>query len=280
MFNFSNVDKYKQISIFASSRVIEMSKINYYNSRLKTYYETVKVVASKNLTLRYKNSMFGFLWTLINPLFLLLIFIFVFQHVVSDIKNYPLYVTSGLILWTFFVSSSNQIINKILESSSILKSINVPPIIFPLSALMSNLVNLLLSLIPFVGVMVFYGFRPDWNTLLFIPAILIFTVFTFGVSLTLCCLNVYFRDVEMFWGTITPALFYATPVVYRVPAEMEKVMRFNPFSHYMNLFHTILYDGAAPSGMTWLICTSLAFVVMSFSLFVYRKLKDGFISNY
>jgi len=257
-----------------------MSKINYYNSRLKTYYETVKVVASKNLKIRYKNSIFGFLWTLINPLFLLLIFIFVFKHVVSNIDNYPLYVTSGLILWTFFVSSSNQIINKILESKSILKSINVPPIIFPLSALMSNLVNLLLSLIPFTAVMVFNGFRPDWNTLFFIPAIILFTIFTFGISMTLCCLNVYFRDVEMFWGTITPALFYATPVVYRVPPEMEKAMLFNPFAHYMNLFHTILYDGNIPDSKSWLVCTGIAFFFILFSLFVYRKLKNGFISNY
>ncbi|HWZ21979.1 MAG TPA: ABC transporter permease [Cytophagaceae bacterium] len=257
-----------------------MSKINYYNSRLKTYYETVKVVASKNLKLRYKNSMFGFLWTLINPLFLLLIFIFVFGHVVSGINNYPLYVTSGLIIWTFFVSSSNQIINKILESGSILTSINIPAIIFPLSALISNLVNLLLSLIPFIGVMVFYGFRPDWNTLLFIPAIIIFTAFTFGVSLTLSCLNVYFRDVEMFWTTITPALFYATPVVYKVPPEMEKVMIFNPFAHYINLFHTILYDGNAPDAKSWLICIIMAVFVVLLSLFVYKKLKNGFISNF
>ncbi len=257
-----------------------MSKVHYYNSRLKIYYETVKVVAAKNLKLRYKNSMLGFLWTLINPLFLLLIFIFVFRHVVSDIKNYPLYVTSGLILWTFFVSSSNQIVNKILESGSILKSVNVPAIIFPLSALVSNFVNLLISLIPFIGIMVFYGFRPDWSTLLFIPAILLFTIFTFGVSLTLSCLNVFFRDVEMFWSTITPALFYATPVVYRVPVQMEKTMRFNPFSHYMNLFHTILYDGIVPGINSWLICLGLSTFVLLFSLFVYRKLKRDFISNF
>jgi ABC-type polysaccharide/polyol phosphate export permease len=224
--------------------------------------------------------MLGFLWTLITPLFLLSIFIFVFQHVVSDVENYPLYVTSGLIFWNFFVSSSNQIINKILESGSILKSINIPPIIFPLSALVSNLVNFLLSLIPFVAIMVFYGFRPDWSTLLVIPAILLFTIFTFGLSLTLSCMNVYFRDIEMFWTTITPALFYATPVVYKVPAAMKTVMLFNPFSHFINLFHVILYDAKVPDLEAWLICTGLAGFAILLSLFVYQKLRKGFISNF
>ncbi len=257
-----------------------MSKINYYNSRLKTYYETVYVVATKNLKLRYKNSVLGFLWTLINPLFLLLIFIFVFKHIVSGIDRYPLYIISGLMFWNFFVSSSNQMINKILESGPILKSINVPPVIFPLSALVSNLVNFLLSLIPFVSIMIFYGFRPDWSTLLIIPALLLFTIFTFGISLTLSCLNVYFRDIEMFWTTITPALFYATPVVYKAPAEIEKVMMFNPFSHFINLFHEILYAGIIPSSSIWIACIALSTAAIGLGIFVYQKLRSGFISNF
>lgn len=257
-----------------------MSRIQYYNSRLKTYYETIKVVASKNLKLRYKNSFLGYLWTLINPLFLLAIFIFVFGHVVTNIERYPLYVTSGLLFWSFFVSSSNQIINKIIESGPILKSVNIPPIIFPLSALFSNLVNLLLSLIPFFGIMIFYGFRPDWGTLLLIPALFLFAIFTFGISLALCCMNVYFRDVEMFWTTITPALFYATPVVYKVPPEISFAMQFNPFAHFMNLFHDIIYEGNIPSLERWIICILLATVTLTSGMLVYKMLRKGFISNF
>ncbi len=257
-----------------------MGRINYYNSRLKTYYETIKVVASKNLKLRYKNSFFGFLWTLINPLFLLLIFIFVFRHVVTGIPNYELYVTSGLLFWNFFVSSSNQIINKILESGPILKAVNIPPIIFPLSALVSNMVNLLLSLIPFFGIMIYYGFHPDAGTLLLIPALALFAIFTFGISLALCCMNVFFRDVEMFWTTITPALFYSTPVVYQTPAEMTKVMLFNPFAHFIGLFHDIIYLGQVPDIESWGICFGLALFVLGLGLVIYKQLRRGFISNF
>ena len=224
--------------------------------------------------------MLGFLWTLINPLFLLLIFVFVFKHIVVEIENYEIYVISGLMFWNFFISSSNQIINKILESGSILKSINIPPIIFPLAALVSNLVNFLLSLIPFIIIMLFNDFRPGWETLLIIPGLILFTVFTFGVSLTMSCLNVYFRDIEMFWNTITPALFYATPVVYQVPAEMQKLMLLNPFSHFINLFHEILYAGQNPSATLWLTCIGLSGFGIFLGLFVYQKLRAGFISNF
>lgn len=254
--------------------------IRYYNSRLRTYYETVYVVASKNLKLRYRNSALGFLWTLINPLFMLSIFIFVLGNVIRGIENYPLYVLSGLMFWNFFTTSSNQMIAKILESGPILKSVNLPPVIFPLSTLVSNLVNFILTFFVFFAIMIFYGFHPSFVTLLLIPAILLFVVFTFGISLALATLNVYFRDVEMFWSSIAPALFYATPVVYMVPENLAKYMMFNPFAHFMALFREILYFNRVPEFISFLYPTLLATFFFGLGLFIYHKLKRGFISNY
>jgi ABC-2 type transport system permease protein len=263
--------------------------INYYNSRLKTYYETIYVVAEKNLKLRYKNSALGFLWTLLNPLFMLSIFVFVFSKVINNVENYPLYVLSGLIFWNFFTTSSTQIINKIHESGGILKSVNIPPVIFPLSALASNLINFFLTLIPFVLIMTYFGYRPGLITLLIIPTLILFVIFTFSVSLTLASLNVYFRDIEMFWSTITPALFYATPVVYAAPAEMGKFMLFNPFAHFMELIRDILYRSQFDemAELVWndipfrfMTTSIITLVVFVISLFVYNKLKRGFISNF
>jgi len=268
---------------------IRMGRIKYYNSRLKTYYETVYVVSIKNLKLRYRNSMLGFLWTLINPLFMLAIFVFVFKQVINNVDNYPLYVLSGLIFWNFFSSSSNQILNKIIESGGILKSVNIPPIIFPLSALISNLINFLLTLIPFLLLMFYFGFRPSLVTLLIIPALILFVLFTFSVSLILSCFNVYFRDIEMFWTTITPALFYATPVVYEAPKNMNWFMVLNPFAHFIELIRDILYrsqfekyDELISMDIPNRFLTTLLITVFSttLSLFIYSKLRRGFISNF
>lgn len=263
--------------------------INYYNTRLKTYYETVYVVAVKNLKLRYRNSMLGFLWTLINPLFMLSIFVFVFKQVINNVDNYPLYVLSGLIFWNFFSSSSNQILNKIIESGGILKSVNIPPVIFPLASLISNFINFLLTLIPFMLLMVIFGFRPSAITLLIIPAMLLFVIFTFSLSLTLACFNVYFRDIEMFWTTITPALFYATPVVYEAPPNMSWFMILNPFAHFMELIRDILYKSQFEKyhDFIWqdiphrfLTTSAITLVATAISLLVYSRLRKGFISNF
>jgi ABC-type polysaccharide/polyol phosphate export permease len=266
-----------------------IKNINYYNSRIRTYYETVNVVAIKNLKLRYKNSMLGFLWTLINPLFMLSIFVFVFSQVISGVENYPLYVLSGLIFWNFFSSSSNQMLGKIVESGGILKSVNIPPVIFPLASLMSNFVNFLLTLIPFMVLMIYFGFRPGFITLLIIPVLILFVIFTFSFSLILSCFNVYFRDVEMFWTTITPALFYATPVVYEAPKGMGLFMTLNPFAHFMELIRDILYRSQFEKLQVYMwqdipyrfFTTSLfTFVLLMISLLVYNKLRKGFISNF
>lgn len=263
--------------------------INYYNSRLRTYYEIVNVVAIKNLKLRYKNSMLGFLWTLINPMFMLSVFVFVFQQVINNIENYPLYVLSGLIFWNFFSSSASQMLSKIVESGGILKSVNLPPVIFPLASLMSNFFNFLLTLIPFLGLMIYFGFRPDFVTLLIVPVLLLFVVFTFSFSLILSCFNVYFRDVEMFWTTITPALFYATPVVYAAPKGMGLFLTLNPFAHFMELIRDILYKSQFEKyhAEMWedlpyrfLTTSAITFFVLVISLIVYNKLRKGFISNF
>jgi ABC-type polysaccharide/polyol phosphate export permease len=266
-----------------------IKNINYYNSRIRTYYETVNVVAIKNLKLRYKNSMLGFLWTLLNPLFMLSIFVFVFSQVINGVENYPLYVLSGLIFWNFFSSSSNQMLGKIVESGGILKSVNIPPVIFPLASLMSNFINFLLTLIPFLALMIYFGFRPGFITLLIIPVLILFVIFTFSVSIILSCFNVYFRDVEMFWTTITPALFYATPVVYEAPKGMGLFMTLNPFAHFMELIRDILYRSQFEKLHAYMwedipyrfgTTTLFTFVLFIISLVVYNKLRKGFISNF
>src|SRR6478609_1485752 len=209
-----------------------MKDSNYYKGRVRTYWETVGTVATRNIKLRYKNSFLGFFWSLLNPLMYLTIFIVVFSRVFPSIENYPLFAITGLLFWNFFSTSSAQIINTIYEHAGILKSINVPPIVFPLSALVANLFNFVLSLIPFLILMFWFGLKLDLLLLTLIPFLILYSVFVFAISFMLACLNVYFRDISMFWNTVLPALFYATPVVYPVeqlPQSIRWLMLLNPF---------------------------------------------------
>lgn len=258
-----------------------MEPVNYYRGRAKTYYEIATTVAMRNVKLRYKNSLLGFIWSLLNPLIYLLIFIVIFREV-FEIDNYPLFILSALVFWTFFSGSSIQILSSILDSGGILKSLSVPPIIFPLSYLLSSLVNLSLMLVPFFILMLFFGFTPSWITLLIIPGIFFLSLFTFGFSLILCAFNVFFRDVSMFYNTILPALFYMTPIAYpisQVSEELQIILKLNPIFHYIVYFRDILYYNQIPDITTTYLTIGLGVVFSTLGIYVFNSLKKGFISH-
>lgn len=259
-----------------------MESLRYYNGRIKSYYQIVWAVSAKNVKLRYRNSLFGFLWSFLNPLLYLLIFIFIFNNAFPDIENYPLYAVTGLIFWTFFSATSSQIIQSVIDSSGILKSLNVPPIIFPISFLTSSLVNFLLSLIPFFILMYFFGLNPSPVLLLIFPGLILLCAFTLGFSLTLAAFNVFFRDVSMFYNTILPAIFYFTPIAYSfklVPDKYKFIVKMNPLFHFIELFRVILYNEQVPSVKLTGIVTSISFFFLLSGIYVFNKLKKGFISH-
>ena len=258
-----------------------MESLKYYSGGLKTYYEVAGTVAMRNIKIRYKNSILGILWSLLNPLLYLLIFVVIFRAV-FDIENYPLFILSGLVFWTFFSGTTIQILGSILDSGGILKSLSVPPIIFPLSYLLSSLVNLGLMLIPFFILMLFFGLQLSWNTLLLVPGILLLSMFTFGFSLIICALNVFFRDIGMFYNTMVPAIFYVTAIAYpidKVPADYQVFVKLNPLYHFIAFFRDILYYGTLPSTPTLLATCLLAGVFTLAGIATFNSLKKGFISH-
>lgn len=241
------------------------------------------VLGIKNLKLRYKNSLFGFLWGMFNPVIYLIIFSFVFGNMFSQIDRYPLYVLSGLLMWTFFSNTTIQIIESIIRNTGVLKSINVPAISMPLGGLYSSVVNFFLMLIPFVVMMYVFGMRLGWETLLFIPWLILLSGFTFGLSLVLTAFNVYFRDVQLAWASFLPAIFYATPIAYSpeiIPEKYRFVMAANPLHYYTDCLRDIIYYNRMPEGSTILVMTCLSAVSVAVGIFVFQKLKGGFISQY
>ncbi len=258
-----------------------MESFRYYSGRLRTYYEVAGTVAMRNVKIRYKNSILGVLWSLLNPLLYLLIFVVIFREV-FDIANYPLFILSGLVFWTFFSGTSIQILNSVLDSGGILKSLSVPPVIFPLSYLLSSLVNLGLMLIPFFILMLFFGLQLSWNTLWLIPGIILLSLFTFGFSLIICALNVFFRDIGMFYNTILPAIFYVTPIAYpieKVPVNYQIFVKLNPLYHFIAFFRDVLYHNTSPSISTLLTTTVLSGVFILTGIATFNSLKKGFISH-
>ncbi|NNC85158.1 MAG: ABC transporter permease [Bacteroidia bacterium] len=252
-------------------------------AKIKSNFNLVLAVAVKDVKVRYKNSFLGIFWSMINPLIYLIVFSIVFSNVFPDIKNYPLFALTGLIFWVFFSTTSNQMLTSITSNKGILKSMNISPLIFPISTLISGLIIFLLSLVPFMIIMVLLGFTFSWVNLLIFPIIALLCLFLFGVSLTLATLNVFFRDVEMLWTSLIPALFYFTPIVYSfqlIPPQYIYLLKLNPLYHYFTMIKSVLYYNELPELNSAIIATVLSLIVVIIGMRTYKKFRAGFISYY
>ena len=243
----------------------------------------VRAVAWRNVRLRYKSSMLGFVWTLLNPLLFLLIFLLIFSEAFPQVENYPVFALSGLILWSFFATSSAHVMGALVENAAVLRSLAVPPLVFPLAQVLAGLFNLGMSFVPFAFILHFFGRVPHGTDVLVIPIVLCFAVFIFGLSLALSALNVFFRDIGLLWNALLPAMFYLTPIAYPsdlVPERMRWVMEVNPLYQYIAAFREVLYHGRIPQMETWVILAGLACISAAFGGMVYRFFRHGFIANY
>jgi len=250
--------------------------------KLKHYAYMCHVLAWNQVKVRYKNSILGVLWGFLNPLGIMYIFIFVFSSVFVEIENYPLYLLSGLIFWYFFTNASNEIVFSFIKGQGIIKSLSIPRSVLPLSGILSSFIHLLFTLFPFFIVMNFYGLVWSWHIFLLIPALVLFTIFIFGLCLALASVNVYFRDISMLWSTLLMFIFYSSPIVYGrtiVPDRFSFIVKFNPISYYMELFRSALYYNRIAAIDVWLIATAFSFSFLLVGFMIYRKLRKGFVSN-
>ena len=239
-------------------------------------------LSKRNVILRYKSSLIGFFWGFFKPLLYLLIFVVIFSSQFNSVNNYVLYATSGLIFWFFFANVTNQSTANIIASSGLIKSLNIPVILFPLAEIIGEVFNLLLSLVVFFILMYWFGLHYDVKLLLIVPCVILFGFFTFGVTLLLSSLNVFFRDIGILWGTVQPALFYLTPIAYPetlIPPHYRLIIKCNPVYYFIKLARAIFYDAGAPPMRLWLYCIIIATVMYLLGAFVFNRLKNQFIST-
>ena len=240
----------------------------------------IYALSKRNVILRYKNSLVGFFWGFFKPLLYLLIFIIIFKAS-SGVPNYTLYVTSGLILWFFFSNVTGQSVGSIVGSAGLLKSLNIPAYYFPLSETLSELFNLVLTLFVFLILMNWGGIVYSPRMILILQCIFLFAVFSLGLNLFLCSVNVFFRDIGIIWNTIQPALFFLTPIAYpekNILPEYKVFINGNPIYYFIKLGRSIFYDTTAPSWHLWSTCIIISVSMYIVGQFVFNRLKNQFIS--
>ena len=245
------------------------------------YRDLVAQFVSRNIKVRYKRSVLGVAWTMLNPLLMMIILTIVFSNVFrASAAHYSVYVLSGLVFWNFFSSTTIIAMNELVWGGSLFHRIYVPRTIFAVSSTGSGILNLVLSFAPLIVIMLVTGVVPSL-ALLFLPvAILLMAMFTLGASLFLSALAVSFADMLDIHQIILAAWMYLTPIIYPidiVPGPYRWLLNLNPMYHLLACFRSPVYDGALPSIEQFLAAAASAVVILLVGWWFFSSRADEFV---
>ncbi len=244
------------------------------------YRDLIFQLVRRDIVARYKRSVLGVAWTMLQPLGMMVVMTLVFSRLFHQIQGYPAYVLSGLITWTFFSQTTTASIQQMVWGGALLNRIYLPRTSFSISAIGTGLVNLAISIIPLV-VIVLVLRLPLTVNILFIPiSMLLLASFALGVGLLLSTLAVNFPDVSEMYQIILMAWMYFTPVIYpesMIPPEYQRWMfTLNPMYHLVKLFRAPIYEGKLPDPQSLLMGTVISLVTLIVGWIVFSRAADRF----
>lgn len=235
----------------------------------------------QDLAVRYRSSVLGFLWTLLNPLLLMVVMWVVFSRFGRiDEENYALFLLSGLMTWTFFSQSIERGQNSIVSNSGLIQKIYLPKLVFPVAIVTSNMVNLGFFFIAYVIIAFASGHGVPSTAWALIPALAMLYVMGAGGAILMCSLNVFFRDFTHLTSVLLRALFYLTPIFYPptiMGPEAQRFLQLNPLYYPVVITRDVLYYGEVSSTEQWLIGWTAAAAVMLAGLLVFSSTEDRFV---
>jgi len=245
------------------------------------YRELIWALALKELRVRYKRSVLGFVWALLNPLLMMLVLTVVFGTLMRfTIPHYSIFLLSMLLPWTFFSQGLAYSVESIVGNGELLKKVRVATLVFPVAAVISNIINFLLSLIPLMLLIVVLRFPLYWTWVyLPIPMLGLF-FFTLGVAFFFATINVYYRDVSHIIQIILSAWFYFSPVIYSldfIPAKYHWLFRMNPMLYVLNGFRLSIYYGLLPSKPSMAMSLACGFLALMIGFMIFRRYEKSFV---
>jgi ABC-2 type transport system permease protein len=245
------------------------------------YRELIWALALKDLRVRYKRSALGFLWALLNPLLTMAILAVVFSTVMRiAIDHYAIFLLSALLPWTFFTQAMSYAVESIVTNGDLLKKVSIGKSVFPIAAILANLINFALSLIPLGVLLVVFRF-PLHRTWLYLPIPLLALVFfTLGCGFFCAAANVFFRDVAHVVQIVLSAWFYASPIIYSMdflPRNFYFLFRFNPMLYILNGFRLGIYYGQLPTLGSALMSLTCGIVSLVLGYAFFRHYQDTFV---
>ncbi len=247
---------------------------------LVRYRDLLKALVGKTIKSRYKRSVLGVAWTLLNPLVNMAVLALAFSTVFrSSVPHYAVYLLIGLTAWNFFSQSTAWAMGQFVWGGWLMKRVYVPPSVFAVACVGNGLVNVGFSMIPLLAIMLLSG-QPFHATWWFVPvALAVLSIFCLGVALFMQTLAVFFVDIVDMYQLLLQALFFLTPIIYprdAFPEQWAWLLRVNPMVPLIELIRLPIYAGELPDAATLLGAVAWALGALVLGGWLFTRKADEF----
>lgn len=254
-----------------------------YIQNFKKYQPLLNELIARDIKTKYRRSLLGVLWTILNPLLMMVVLSVVFSNLFRfDIEYFPVYLLSGQLIFNFFSESTTNAMSSIIANGPLIRKIYVPKYMFVLSRIFSSTINLLASFTALICVMLVMRVRLHYTVLLSVIPLILIVLFSLGAGLILAAITVKFRDVMHLYSVFTTALMYLTPVIYPMsilPSWLEKIVLLNPITNILMMFREFMIYGTFPSILSIVIGMVEVVIILVLGVYVFYKNQDEFILN-
>lgn len=259
--------------------------MNLFKYRIKTlvkYQDLIEELVARDLKLKYRRSVLGYLWSVLNPLLIMIVQTIVFTKMLGKgIENYPVYLLTGRLMYDFLKVSTTSAMKSVTGNASLLRKVYVPKYIFTLAKVTSCMVDMVFSIGALLIVMIVTGSKFHWQMILIPLVIIQIYLFCCGLGFFLAQLSVFFRDVQHIYSAVLTAWLYLTPIMYKVeflPGKLPLLVKaFNPLYYYVAQFRDLVYYGQIPGPRIFWGGWLIAFVMLAFGVWTFQRSKDRFI---
>ena len=242
------------------------------------YLPLIRLLVNRELTLRYKRSVIGIGWTLLNPVLtsavLWYVFSFVFASRLPSGQQFAPYLMAGILMYTFFNQSLTQAADSIASNGGVLTKIYVPPQIFAISSALAGLANFFIGMLPLALVCLISGQTPAWTLPLVLVVGLALAFLTAGLGLALSILFIRFDDTRNIVNVLLMILMYLTPIFYPVSvmnSTMQTIIHWNPLTSYLDIFRWAFSNNATPTLFSWVYMSIWSIFALLLGTYVFRK---------
>ncbi|MDO4183412.1 MAG: ABC transporter permease [Coriobacteriia bacterium] len=266
------------------------TKIKQGNNNKNSMYLLYNLV-SKEFKLKYRRSVLGVVWSMLNPLLMMIVMALVFSNIFRfsfDMYPFAIYLILGQTFFAIFQEGTVGAMRSIIDAAPLIQKVYVEKIIFPTEKILFAVVNFCFSMVAVVLVFFFFGIVPSWRILFAIPLLILLLIFTLGVGYLVSALTVFFRDIEHLWTVLMSVWYYMTPIFWPYDALagnglewVYNVVGANPMYHFVACFRHLATGIALPSDASltfeFIFCGISAVVALAVGLFAFKKLEKKFI---